>query len=97
MVTQTPDRVDIQAAPIAVSTVRLSALRLEIRSKAHAEAFMFIVTLLNRRTGDEQTFEITTLTDSFLSVLREIQWKRDELNLRGYDIFEVIAPNHNPF
>jgi hypothetical protein len=88
MVTQTPDRVDIQATPITVSTVRLSA---------HAEAFTFIVTLLNRRTGDEQTFEITTLTDSFLSVLREIQWKRDELNLRGYDLFEVIALNHNPF
>ena len=60
------------------------------------DTYTFIVTLLNRSTGDEQALEITSLTDSFLPVLREIQWARDMAGLNGYDIFEVLDLN-TPF
>jgi hypothetical protein len=58
--------------------------------------FNFIVTLLNRCTGDEQSFEIHMATDSFLPVLRESQRVRHELGLGDYEIYEALDLN-SPF
>jgi hypothetical protein len=59
-------------------------------------AFVHIVTLINRRTGDEKSFEVVTLTDRFTDVIREVSHLRAVHKLYGYEIFETIDCN-NPF
>jgi hypothetical protein len=66
---------------------------LDVASITAPPVFTYIVTLLNRKTDDEQTLQVETLTDSFCSVLREIQWRRAEQGLLGYEIFEVLDCN----
>lgn len=56
-------------------------------------AYVHIVTLINRKTGDERSLEVVTLTDRFTDVLREISHLRVVRNLRGYEIFEVLDCN----
>jgi hypothetical protein len=66
---------------------------LDIRSLPSPRVFTFIVTMRNRQTEDEQSLTIETLTDSFTSVLHEIQWQRAEHGLLGYEIWEVLDCN----
>jgi hypothetical protein len=68
----------------------LETASFDVRSIPTPQVFTYIVTLLNRKTGDEKVLHIETLTDSFCSVLQEIQWKRAENRLFGYEIFEVL-------
>jgi hypothetical protein len=55
-----------------------------------APTFVYIVVLLNRKTEDEQSFEIETLTESFCDVLNVIHSERVERGLLGYEILEVL-------
>jgi hypothetical protein len=66
---------------------------LDVRSISTPQVFTFIVTLLNRKTDDEQSFKLETLTDSFCAVLNEVYWQRVERGLIGYEIFEVLDCN----
>jgi hypothetical protein len=66
---------------------------LDIQSIPTPPIFTYIITLINRKTEDEQSFQIETLTDSFTSVLNEIHWQRVERGLLGYEIFEVLDCN----
>jgi hypothetical protein len=66
---------------------------LDVRSIPTPQVFTFIVTLLNRKTDDEQSFKLETLTDSFCAVLNEVHWQRVERGLIGYEIFEVLDCN----
>lgn len=83
---------------ISLSTPKTSTVRTQsIAPSVYAPAtYTYIVTFRNRATEDEQTVEINTLSDSFLPVLREVQGKRAELGLIGYEIFEVLDLN-DPF
>jgi hypothetical protein len=65
----------------------------DVRSIPTPQVFTYIVTLIHRKTGDEQALTIETLTDSFTSVLNEIHWQRAERKLFGYEIFEVLDCN----
>lgn len=58
--------------------------------------YVYLVTLIHPRTEDDRSFYLVTETDSFSPVLRAIQAKRSELNLHGYEIFEVLDEN-TPF
>lgn len=58
--------------------------------------YVYLVTLVHPRTEDERSFYLVTETDSFSPVLRAIQKRRSELNLHGYEIFEVLDEN-TPF
>jgi hypothetical protein len=49
-----------------------------------------IITWLNRKTGNEQSFKLEILTDSFCAVSSEVYWQRVERGLIGYEIFEVL-------
>jgi hypothetical protein len=66
---------------------------LDVQSIPTPQVFTFIITLLNRKTGDEQSFKLETLTDSFCAVLSEVYWQRVERGLIGYEIFEVLDCN----
>ncbi|WP_088893175.1 hypothetical protein [Leptolyngbya ohadii] len=66
------------------------------RETVAAPEYRFRVTLINRRTEDEQSFEITTGSDSFTCVLREVQFQRSERKLGSYEIFDVVDYNE-PF
>lgn len=59
-------------------------------------AFVHIVTLINRRTGHEVGLEITTLSDRFADVMREICHQKVTHKLLGYEVFEVLDCNQ-PF
>lgn len=52
--------------------------------------FTHIVTLLNRRTGDERSLHVETLSDRFADVMREIAHLKVMHNLLGYEVFEVL-------
>lgn len=54
------------------------------------EKFIHLVTLLNRSTGDEQSFKVETSSNRFTDVLREISHQRVMRKLRGYELFEAI-------
>lgn len=49
------------------------------------------ITLVNRRTGDEQCFDVVTLSDRFSDVMRSIQAVKAERGLRGYEVFEFLT------
>ena len=51
---------------------------------------LHLVTLRHPRTGDEQLIEVTTLTNSFSEVWREVCFIRSHMKLNGYQIFEVL-------
>jgi hypothetical protein len=71
----------------------LESTSLDVQSISTPQVFTFIITLLNRKTGDEQSFKLETLTDSFCAVLSEVYWQRVERGLIGYEIFEVLDCN----
>ncbi|MBW4580671.1 MAG: hypothetical protein KME42_13990 [Tildeniella nuda ZEHNDER 1965/U140] len=50
-----------------------------------------IVTLINRRTEDERTLTITTKTDRFTDVIREIAHQKVINGLMGYEIWETLS------
>jgi hypothetical protein len=83
---------------ISLSTPKASTARTQtIAPIVYApKTYTFIVTFRDRKSGDERSTEVTTLTDSFLPVLREVQGVRAELGLLGYDIYEVLDLN-DPF
>ena len=56
-------------------------------------AYVHYITLINRRTGDEQGFEVTTLSDRFADVMREICHQKVIRNLLGYEVYEVLDCN----
>lgn len=51
------------------------------------------ITLRNRQTGDEQGFHVTTLSDRFSDVIREVAFQKVDRGLLGYEIFEVLDFN----
>lgn len=83
----------IASSPSKTSTARTTAIAPTLYAPA---TYTYVVTFRNRATGDEQITEVTTLTDSFLPVLREVQGKRIEMGLIGYEIYEVLDLN-DPF
>lgn len=60
------------------------------------QVFTHIVTLLNRRTGDERSLHIETLSDRFADVMREVCYLKVMHNLLGYEVYEVLDCN-TPF
>lgn len=56
-------------------------------------AFVHIVTLLNRRTGDEKLLEVVTLSDRFADVMREICHLKVMQKLQGYEVWEILDCN----
>jgi cobalamin-dependent methionine synthase I len=60
------------------------------------QIFTHIVTLLNRRTGDEKCLTVETLSDRFAEVMREICHLKVMHKLQGYEVFEILDLN-NPF
>lgn len=69
----------------------------QIQTQATVQALPFchLVTMINKRTGDEQILQVSTQTDRFSDVFNQISWMRAELGLKGYEIWEVI-PSNNP-
>jgi hypothetical protein len=60
--------------------------------------FTHLVTLFNRRTGDEAVLEVRTQTDRFADVYQQICWMKAEAGLKGYEIWEVLpSDNSVPF
>lgn len=68
----------------------------DVRSIPTLPVFVHIVTLINRRTGDEQAIEVVTTSDSFCEVLRETAHQKAMRKLFGYEIFEAL-PLSTPF
>lgn len=52
--------------------------------------YLHLVTLINRLTEDEVCLEISTTTDSFTEVMREICHQRVMKGLKGYEVYEVL-------
>ena len=55
--------------------------------------FTHLVTLINRRTENEVSFEVATSTDRFSEVIREISHQKAVRGLKGYELFEAIPLN----
>jgi len=55
-----------------------------------APAIVHIVTLINRRTEDEKSLEVVTLSDRFADVMREIAHLKVMHKLQGYEVWEVL-------
>lgn len=55
--------------------------------------YTHFITLRNRLTGDEQGFEVNTLSDRFADVMREIAHQKVMRGLLGYEVFEVLDCN----
>lgn len=53
--------------------------------------FTNIVTLLDRRTGEERSLTVKTASDKFSVVLREVQYQKAELGLQSFEVFEVLS------
>lgn len=60
------------------------------------KVYTHLVTLINRRTGDEASFTVETTSDRFADVMREICHLRIMNNLQGYEVFEFLDLN-DPF
>jgi len=60
------------------------------------QVFTHIVTLLNRRTEDERSLTVETLSDRFADVMREISHLKVVHNLLGYEVYEILDCN-TPF
>lgn len=58
--------------------------------------YLHIVTLINRRTGQEAVINVETLSDRFADVVREVAHLKVMNDLLGYEIYEVLDCN-NPF
>ena len=58
--------------------------------------YLHIVTLINRRTGEERSLIVSTSSDRFAEVLREVFHLRLMHGLQGFEIYEVIDCN-TPF
>lgn len=63
---------------------------------ATPQIFIHLVTLINRRTGDEKALKIETMSDRAADVIREITHQKVMNRLLGYEIFEILDCN-NPF
>ncbi len=50
-----------------------------------------LITLINRATDDEQSFEVATASDRFCDVVRAVAHEKLIRGLRGYELFEAIA------
>jgi hypothetical protein len=59
--------------------------------------YVHLVTLINRRTEDEICLKISTATDSFAEVMREICQQRAIKGLKGYEVYEVLECQEAPF
>lgn len=53
--------------------------------------FTHLVTLVNRRTEQEITLTIETLSDRFCDVLREVSLEKAKRGLFGWELFEAIC------
>jgi len=68
----------------------------DIRTVATPRVFTHLITLLNRKIGDEACLHIETTSDRFIDVLLEIAHQKAIHKLLGYEIFEVLDCN-DPF
>lgn len=62
-------------------------------SVSQPQIFTHIVTLINRRTEDEKSLTIETLSDRFADVMREITYQKVMQDLLGYEVFEILDCN----
>lgn len=52
--------------------------------------YIHLVTLINRTEEDEICLKISTTTDSFAEVMREICRQRAIKGLKGYEVYEIL-------
>jgi len=64
-----------------------------IRTIPTLPLYIHIITLINRQTSEEVSFEVETTSIRFKDVLDAIIWQKVERNLLGYEIFAVIDCN----
>ena len=65
----------------------------DIRTIPTPPLYIHIITLINRQTLPEVSFEVETTSLRFKDVLDVIIWQKIERNLLGYEIFAVIDCN----
>jgi hypothetical protein len=65
----------------------------DIRMIPTPPLYLHIITLINRQTSEEVSFEVETTSIRFKDVLDAIIWQKVERNLFGYEIFAVIDCN----
>lgn len=57
---------------------------------ADTAVFTHLITLINRRTGEEKLLRIETPTNRFADVMLEVASQKVINKLQGFEIFEVL-------
>lgn len=77
----------------AASPEETASASFDIRTIPAPCLYLHIITLINRQTHQEVSFEVETTSLRFKDVLEAIIWQKLERNLLGYEIFAVIDCN----